>query len=187
MPPQRTRNIADDSRSEASSTRERQSGLLPSQLAPKGRRNGAGYVGAASNLKEVFNANQSTGGLQDAAEDDKRVWQKRLSTRRTRRIVYSVLTKRQIEWSKMDTPILLAYRNLHHLDAPASFANPFNERMLTRPGIGQLSPTMARHKARQRVSKAKLAMAVKKSFNNAMVSELDIITTFAYSVQNQGE
>lgn len=93
----------------------------------------------------------------------------------------------QIDWSKMDTGVLLAYKNLHHLDAPASFANSFNERMLTRPGIGQFSPTMARHKARQRVSKAKLAMAVKKAFNNAMVSELDIITTFTYSVQHQGK
>lgn len=96
------------------------------------------------------------------------------------------LTNEQIEWSKMDSAVLLAYRNLHRLDTPASFANPYNERMLTRPGIGHFSPTMARHKARQRVSKARLAMTVKKSFNNAMVSELDIITTFAYSMQNQG-
>lgn len=155
-------------------------------MASKGRRNGAGNVGPASNLKEVTNANQSTSGLQVTPEDDKKVWQQIIGLRKRRNASY-VLTGRQIEWFKMDTATLLAYRNLHHLDVPASFTNAFNERMLTRSGIGQLSPTMARHKARQRVGKARLALAVKKSFNNAMVSELDIITTFAYSMQNQGE
>ena len=185
MPPQRTRNIADDSRSEASSTREKYSGLFSSQMASKGRRNGPGNIGAASNLKEVTNADQSKSGQQDAPEDDKRVCQQSVESQ-MRQIEGPVLTNRQIEWSKMDTSVLLAYRNLHRLDAPASFINPYNERMLTRPGIGQFSPTMARLKARQRVGKVKLAMAIKKSFNNAMVSELDIITTFTYSVQNQG-
>ena len=86
----------------------------------------------------------------------------------------------------METPILLAYRNLYQLEVSPPFANSYRERMLTRPGIGQLSPTMARHKARQRASKAKLVMAVKKSFNNAMGSELDIIASFTYSVHNKG-
>ena len=99
----------------------------------------------------------------------------------------TVLTQSQIDWSKMEASVLLAYRNLYQLDIPPPFANSYKERMLTRPGIGLLSPTMARQKARQRVSKAKLVMAVKKSFNNAMVHELDTITSLTYSVHNKGK
>lgn len=59
--------------------------------------------------------------------------------------------------------------------------------MLSRPGgIGQLSPTMARHKAHQRMSKDRLATIVRKDFNGAMVSEADIISSFLYAVHNQG-
>lgn len=73
MAPQRTRNLVDDSRSELSSTRERYSGLVPTQTNSKGRRNGTGTVGTASVLKEVTVSNQSVSGLQDGPEDDKRV------------------------------------------------------------------------------------------------------------------
>ena len=64
--------------------------------------------------------------------------------------------------------------------------NPYNQRMLTRPGIGQLSPTMARHRDRRRVGKQELALAVRKDFNAASVSEVEVITNFLYTVHNQG-
>ena len=73
MAPQRTRNLVDDSRSELSSTRERYSGLVPTQTNSKGRRNGTGTVGTASVLKEVALSNQTMSGSQDGPEDDKRV------------------------------------------------------------------------------------------------------------------
>lgn len=59
--------------------------------------------------------------------------------------------------------------------------------MLTRPGIGQHSPTMARHRARRRVGKDVLALAVRKDFNAAIVIESELITSFLYAIQNQGE
>ena len=58
--------------------------------------------------------------------------------------------------------------------------------MLTRPGIGQHSPTMARHRVRRRVGKDVLALAVRKDFNAAIVIESELITSFLYAVQNQG-
>lgn len=59
--------------------------------------------------------------------------------------------------------------------------------MLTRPGIGQLSATMARHKDRRRVGKEYLALAVKKDFNAATMIERDVVPKFLYTVHNQGK
>ena len=59
--------------------------------------------------------------------------------------------------------------------------------MLTRPGIGQHSPTMARHRARRRIGKDILALAVRKDFNAAIVFESELITSFLYAVRNQGK
>jgi len=58
--------------------------------------------------------------------------------------------------------------------------------MLTRPGIGLLSPTMARHKDRRRMGKDQLAIAVRKVFNAASVAESELLTSFLYVVHNQG-
>lgn len=46
---------------------------------------------------------------------------------------------------------------------------------------------MARPKEKRRVSKDHLALAVRKDFNAAGVSEQEVITTFLYSVHNQSE
>ncbi len=46
---------------------------------------------------------------------------------------------------------------------------------------------MALHKDRRRVSKESLALAVRKDFKDAMVQESEAITSFLYSVHNQGE
>ena len=63
MPPQRIRNGVDDSRSEASSTRDK----APTYTGiSKGRRNGT-FALAGSNLKDVTNAQTSPGGLQGGA------------------------------------------------------------------------------------------------------------------------
>lgn len=86
----------------------------------------------------------------------------------------------------MDASVLEAYRHAHHLDIPPAFLSPYNQRMLTRTGIGQLSPTMARHKDRRKVGKEQLALAVRKDFNAATVIEGDVVPKFLYTVQNQG-
>ena len=69
MPPQRIRNAFDDSRSEASSTRDRQSIYTATGIS-KGRRNGSSTL-AGSNLKDVTNV--PTGQQADAAVSVK-VW-----------------------------------------------------------------------------------------------------------------
>ena len=46
---------------------------------------------------------------------------------------------------------------------------------------------MARHRARRRISKNALALAVRKDFNAAIVIESDLITSFLYAVTNQGK
>ena len=64
MPPQRIRNGFDDSRSEASSTREKQPAYTG---VSRGRRNGTSTL-AGSNLKDVTNAQTISSGQQgDAA------------------------------------------------------------------------------------------------------------------------
>ena len=66
MPPQRTRNAFDDSRSEASSTRDRQP-IYTGVSISKGRRNGSSTL-AGSNLKDVTNAQTTSSANQgDAA------------------------------------------------------------------------------------------------------------------------
>jgi len=46
---------------------------------------------------------------------------------------------------------------------------------------------MARSKEKRRVSKDNLALAVRKDFNAAGVSEQEVITSFLYSVHNQSK
>ena len=45
---------------------------------------------------------------------------------------------------------------------------------------------MARQRNRRRVSKEVLTLAVRKDFNAAMVHEQEAITSFIYSIHNQG-
>lgn len=97
------------------------------------------------------------------------------------------LTYIQMNWSSFELSVLHAYRQSHRLNTPSAFSSSFNQRILSRPGIGSSSPTMAVHKDRQRVSKDRLALAVRKDFKDAMVHESEAITSFLYSVHNQGQ
>lgn len=63
MPPQRIRNGFDDSRSEASSTRDKQAAYTGMS---KGRRNGTSTL-VGSNLKDVTNAQTTPSGQQEDA------------------------------------------------------------------------------------------------------------------------
>lgn len=83
--------------------------------------------------------------------------------------------------------MLHGYRYVHRLDTPPAFISSYSQRMLTRPDVGQHSPTMARHRARRRTGKDVLALAVRKDFNAAIVLESELITSFIYAVQNQGK
>ena len=45
---------------------------------------------------------------------------------------------------------------------------------------------MARKKEKRRISKEQLALAVRKHFNGAAVSEIDVVVELVYKVRNQG-
>ena len=93
-----------------------------------------------------------------------------------------------MNWSQFDLSILRAYRQAYRLNTPSAFTSASNERILTRPGgIGQFSPMMVRRNGARRVSKDHLALAVRKDFNAAMTHEPEVITSFLYSVHNQGK
>lgn len=99
-------------------------------------------------------------------------------------IIFALLT--QIDWATMDASTLNAYRQMRRLQVPPAFGSAFNQRVLCRVGVSRRSPTMARHADRRKISKEQLALAVKKDFNDAMVNEPEAITTFLYSIRNQG-
>lgn len=86
----------------------------------------------------------------------------------------------------MDVSTLNAYRQMRRLQVPPAFGSTFNQRSLCRSGVGKRSPTMARHVGQRKISQEQLALAVKKDFNDAMINEPESITTFLYSVRNQG-
>ena len=69
MPPQRIRNAFDDSRSEASSTKDKQSVYTGTS---KGRRNGTSTL-AGSNLKDVTNAQTASSDQQEDAAASVRI------------------------------------------------------------------------------------------------------------------
>lgn len=91
-----------------------------------------------------------------------------------------------MSWTTIDTSVLNAYRRSHRLKIPPAFGSSHNFGILSRPGIGQYSPTMARQRERRRVSKERLLLAVKKDFNNASANELESVASFLYTVHNRG-
>ena len=88
-------------------------------------------------------------------------------------------------WSKQDSSLLQGYRRAYHLDTPSAFKHPLSHIVLGN-GIGRFSPTMARPKAKRRVQKEQLALAVRKNFNALGVNETDVIVDLLYKVKNQG-
>ncbi|MCJ1411131.1 hypothetical protein MMC19_005219 [Ptychographa xylographoides] len=86
-----------------------------------------------------------------------------------------------INWSTLDRSTLHAYRHAYRLKTPSAFTCVANQLVLTGPGLGRYSPTMARSKDKRRVGKEHLAMAVRKDFNAAAVNEQEVVTGFLYS------
>ena len=93
----------------------------------------------------------------------------------------------QMAWNSAPSEILERYRVAHNLSTPAAFTSPLNQALLTNPGIGRQSPTMARKKDKRRVSKDQLALAVRKNFNSAAISEIDVTVEMVYKIKHQGK
>lgn len=90
-----------------------------------------------------------------------------------------------MNWATVPLDMLDSYRLTHDIASPAAFTSPLHQALLTKPGIGRQSPTMARRKEKRRVSKEQLATGVRKHFNGAAVSELDVVVQLAYKVKYQ--
>ncbi|KAI9745353.1 MAG: hypothetical protein M1835_002619, partial [Candelina submexicana] len=168
MAPSRSRAAPEDSRSEASSTKDKQSAHQPS-AASKGRRNAsnAAAVLGGSSLKDVTTSNNTVSDPTNSGNNGQD-------------------TGAGIQWLTFDTSVLHSYRYAYHLATPSAFSDRVNERILTAPtGIGSMSPTMARGKAKRRISKDTLALAVRKNFNGLAVQEQEVVVDFLYKVKFQ--
>ena len=93
----------------------------------------------------------------------------------------------QMAWNTAPLDLLNAYRVSHSLPSPAAFTSPLHQAILTNPGIGRHSPTMARKKENRRISREQLALAVRKNFNAAAVNEIDVVVDLVYKVRNQSK
>lgn len=91
-----------------------------------------------------------------------------------------------MDWTADDLPLLHRYRKAYQLDVPTAFRSPMNAAILSIPGIGRLSPTMARKRAKRNTSKEQLALTVRKHFNGLAVNETDVVVDFLYKVKTQG-
>jgi len=93
----------------------------------------------------------------------------------------------QMSWTTASVSLLDRYRLAHHLPVPAAFTSPYHLALLTNAGLGRQSPTMARRREKRRVAREQVALAVRKNFNGAAVSETDVVVEMVYKVRHRGE
>ncbi|GAB7331476.1 hypothetical protein MBLNU13_g02882t1 [Cladosporium sp. NU13] len=160
MPPAKKVLPPEDSRSDASTVRERQ--IAAAAHARKSKQNAAAAAAAAKDngslaLKELAAVSAETGGREGPG----------------------------MAWNTSPLSLLNTYRVSHHLSTPAAFTSPLNQALLVNPGIGRQSPTMARRKDKRRVSKDQLATNVRKHFNGAAVNEIDVVVELVYKSRNK--
>jgi len=166
MAPPRSKPQPDDSRSEASSTKEKPVTSTTNATNGKGRRV-AGNAAGGSSLRDVVTAGSSgtAGGASTTAVAE---------------------TAPGLQWSTFDPTVLHGYRYDYHLNTPAAFKKPYNQLALSRSPIGHMSPTMARRKEQRRQSKEQLANTVRKHFNSMGIAENEVVVDFLYKVRWQG-
>ncbi|CZR62394.1 related to SAP30 Subunit of the histone deacetylase B complex [Phialocephala subalpina] len=164
MAPPRSRPPPDDSRSEASSTKEKVGTNTTTNPNGKGRRV-AGTANGASSLRDVVTAGPSTAGGPSS----------------------TALAENTpgLQWNSFDASVLHAYRYDYRLNTPAAFNKPYNQLVLSRSPIAKGSPTMARRKEDRRQSKEQLANTVRKHFNSMGIAENDVVVDFLYKVRWQ--
>lgn len=92
-----------------------------------------------------------------------------------------------MQWSTLDPEILQAYSHAYELKTPPAFTSDYNQLLLTGPGIGRFSPTMARRREKRRQSKDQLSNTVRKHFNGLGIQENEAIVEFLYKVKWQGK
>lgn len=87
----------------------------------------------------------------------------------------------------MNQEMLHSYRYAYQLNTPDAFTSEYSQLILSRPGIGRFSPTMARKKNKRRQGKGDLANSVRKHFNGIGIHENEAIVSFLYKCEWQGE
>jgi hypothetical protein len=181
MPPQRSRQQPDDSRSEASSTKEKAGTSTSRTTHDKNRRVGGNGAGA-SNLRDVVTAGSSNMamGTSSTATTDSVSRGSDCTRRRSSFII-------QINWSTFDPEFLHQYRHDYRLNTAAAFNKPYNQIVLQQSRIGRLSPTMAGRKEQRKQSKEQLANTVRKHFKSMGINENDVTVDFLYKVRYQGK
>lgn len=98
-----------------------------------------------------------------------------------------ILTPRvKLDWPSEDLVILQAYRTAHQLNVPSAFRSQINAAVLSTPGIGKHSPTMAIRKEKRKASKEQLALAVRKHFKSLAVADTESIGQFMYKSKTKG-
>jgi len=91
-----------------------------------------------------------------------------------------------LTWNAEDLSLLQSYRHAHKMETPPAFHSAYNRALLTNPGIGRSSPTMARKRQQRKVGKDQLALAVRKNFNSAAVNEVNVAVDLLYKIRHQG-
>ncbi|KAH6663486.1 hypothetical protein B0J14DRAFT_257079 [Halenospora varia] len=164
MPPPKPKPQQDDSRSEASSTKEK-AGNHSTTVNGKSRGTGK-TTNAGSSLRDVVTASSSNAmaGPSGTATAD---------------------AAPGLQWSSFDPTILHGYRYDYRLNTPAAFNNNYNQIILARSSLGRMSPTMARRKEQRRQSKDQLANSVRKHFNSMGIVENEVVVDFLYKVRWQ--
>nr|OQO20566.1 hypothetical protein B0A51_10442 [Rachicladosporium sp. CCFEE 5018] len=162
MPPAKAKPPAEDSRSDASTIRERQIAAAAHARKSKQQTLLSGGTGKdlvhGSALKDLALASAEVGPFGQEAG---------------------------MSWHTTSLPILDAYRTSHSLPIPAAFTTPLRQALLTNPGIGRQSPTMARCRSKRRVGREVLATAVRRHFGAMAVSEGEVVVEFVYGVRNR--
>lgn len=165
MAPPRSKPQPEDSRSEASSTKEKAGTNSTNAVNGKARRVG-GTAGTGSSLRDVVTAGQNSTAVAGPAGAE--------TTPGT-----------SIDWASFDASVLNNYRFGYRLNTPDAFNKPYNQLVLSSSPIGRMSPTMARKKEKRRQTHEQLANAARKHFNNMGIVENEIVVDFLYKVRWQ--
>ncbi|KAF2237062.1 hypothetical protein EV356DRAFT_574591 [Viridothelium virens] len=156
MPPAKARAAHDDA---ITGTKEKHS-----TTNARGRRNG--IAGGGSALKDVVSSSTLANNATDGHNSQ------------------GASGGSGFSWPNEEVQLLHGYRNLYRLDVPSAFHSPLNQALLTNPGIGRHSPTMARRKVKTKIDKDQLALAVRKHFNGLAVSEPEVIVDMMYKIRS---
>ncbi|CAJ2502113.1 Uu.00g049660.m01.CDS01 [Anthostomella pinea] len=167
MPPAKSKTSHDDAKSETASVKNQNGHGSNNHHQTNGKlRRVASSTG--SQLRDVTSVNGNGSTTAPAAP------------------VSQPTTAPGLQWSTFDRDVLHDYRREHRLDTPTAFANSYHQWVLSRPGIGLRSPTMARKQEYRRQSKDDLAKVVRKHFNGVGIQENDAIVGFLHKVRNPG-